>query len=213
MNKLLTYCLPLAFAIFAVGCGPDDTPDPEQKNGSTICDYAPYSTGSVFSFESNGQQLAANYDVVVKGDTMMDGETWKIIQNEPGGRSYFNCRNNQLVSRAYNASPTLLVNPFDFIPLKFNAPVGTEWVQEYPSRDGTIRYIHEITEINGTRTVNGMDFEGVITVNQITQLDVVFFGDTITQNADISNYWYAPDAGLIESEVGGGVRLTSFDVN
>lgn len=211
IHKLLTYCLPLACAIFLVSCGSDDMVDSRQNNGSTICDYAPYATGSIFSFERTNPAPLPDYDVIVRGDTIIDGEDWKIIDEVAGERYYVNCRNDQIVSRANKVPPQLSVSVFDFISLKLNAPPGTKWIQEYPSRDGRVlRYTHKIIETNGKRTVNKMDFEEVIMVNQIIQ--IVSFSPDDTVTVDVSLYWYAPNAGLIESEVDGGLRLTDFDL-
>ena len=83
MNKFFITIISILATLSIVSCGPDDGIDPDQKDGDTYCDYAPYSIGSSFSFESNNPQLPPAYTTSIVGDTMIGGEKLlRILQAE-----------------------------------------------------------------------------------------------------------------------------------
>lgn len=166
------------------------------------CVYQPWCDGSTYTyidttFGGSATTVASTLDIT--GDTTINGTVFSKTTVE-GETSYHNCTNGITTIAGFEAvapggPAQLIVNVF----LKENSPVGTTWQDVISTGTGqNALYDYEIISKGGSRVVLGVTYNDVIHVHQTSSIDVPILGNIVTSETD---YYYARNIGLIESEV------------
>lgn len=196
----------------------DETPQPATPNGNgntnnTVQSYFSLTPGNVFYY--SGDQ--GDYSMTVTNETVnFSGKTYKI------GETVLDSSPNDVIQGYYRKEPNLF---FQYIQeygveLKMydlNLPLNTTWTTSFNSNSYTkATYTFKVTGNGLTRTVNGVTYENVISVDLVTswtftqsyinQLLGVGFPqsaiDGLLESLASSNIeqttYYAPEVGLIE---------------
>jgi hypothetical protein len=179
------------------------------------CDYAPYTTGSSFSYINvNRAKDTINYTLTVSGDTTINGNVYKKLGND----SVFTCSNCE--NGVYTQVASILTfqgyqaDDLELTYLKDDAPAGTSWQDTISVTNNGITStgILEFTVLRKgfTKTVNGKDFSDVIAV-QMDAIAIVF-GNPIPVGT-ISTSYYGKGVGLIEADqLEDTTRLTAYAI-
>ncbi|CAL1521038.1 hypothetical protein [Chitinophaga sp. MM2321] len=166
------------------------------------CDYAPYTTGSSFSYiDINQTQDTLAYTLTVSGDTTINNVVYKKV----GDDSVFTCSNckdgiyTQIASiltfQGYKADDLKITY------LKDNVPAGTSWEDTVAVNNGGVTSSgilkQTITEKNITKTVNGKNYTDVIVVRM--DASAIILNNPVSVGT-ISTSYYAKGVGLIEAD-------------
>jgi hypothetical protein len=168
---------------------------------ATACDYAPYTPGSTFNYMNVSQGDTMNYTLTVGGDTTINGTTYKVVGND----SVFICSTckdgvytqvaNLLTFQGYQA------NDLQLTYLKDNVAAGTTWQDTITVNNGTVSTTgileYTITETNGSKTVNGKEYEDVIAVRMDAY--ALLLGNSVPVGT-VSTSYYGKGVGLIEAD-------------
>lgn len=210
MKHLHAFFLFLAGCTLLMACSKEISHD---GTGFPTCEYAPYTTGSSFSYiDVNLTQDTIAYTLTVSGDTTINGSTYKIVKDD----SVFFCSNckdgnyTQIASiltfQGYKADSLQLTY------LKENAPLGSSWSDTVTVSNGTLTtkavLQHSITQKGITKTVNGKDYLDVIAVKLDASAIVL---DNPVPIGTISTSYYAKGIGLIEADQADDtIKLVSY---
>ncbi|RPD40300.1 hypothetical protein [Chitinophaga barathri] len=172
----------------------------EPFKGNT-CDYAPYTTGSVFEYEmvdvATGDTL--DYTLRVEGDTVYNGEDFrKLTDDFTGEYSLFRCGGGnyqQLLD--VSAIPNAPADPIKTDYLKDNMRLGESWTELLPVTlpvigDVNINIAYTIIQKGTGKTVLGVQFSEVIGVRMEVSVPPILPPETLTTN------YYAKGVGLIQ---------------
>lgn len=174
--------------------------------GVTICDFAPFSEGSSFTYKGD----AGEYTITVQSAQTINGTDYAVLENSlDGSVKYYNCENGIYTELRYVPNPSSPNGPDVeeyYIYLQENM-AGESWENELPYQDQ--EHIVTYLELEPYRIVNNVTYEDVIGIqvkinhgphSQPTSFDNTFY------------YWYAKDVGLIET-TNGNVQLKSYNIN
>jgi hypothetical protein len=179
------------------------------------CGYAPYSTGSAFTYQYiNSSNTSSQYTLNVTGDTTIDGAVYAKLNNGYTDQ-YVRCDNG----RYYLYEEAISVQDYALIPgsrlfLNDNLPKGATWndtitaiVSGMPQK-GILQY--QIIQKDTTRTVLGKQYKNVIGVRQDAALEML---GTTYPIGNIATYYYAENIGYIETvSPTDTIRLISYDI-
>lgn len=188
----------IALIFVMAACGKEQSL--EEPYRGNVCDYAPYSQGSVFEYEQTGVDTF-NYTLRVAGDTSLDGEPYILLEdNVSGGFSLFKCGGGaymQLVD--VSSLPNAPQEPIKTVYLRDDLPRGGSWTEVLPLNIPgvgelplTLRYT--IVEKGAAKTVLGKSYTDVIGV----QMDVSM-PPLITPQV-LSTSFFAKGIGLIQAD-------------
>ncbi|MBO9152781.1 hypothetical protein ACFOTA_11225 [Chitinophaga sp. GCM10012297] len=173
----------------------------EEPFKPNYCDYAPYSTGSVFSYEMadvlTGDTLA--YTLRVEGDTTYNNEPFrKLTDDFTGEYSLFRCGGGnyeQLLD--VSAIPDAPPDPIKTVYLKDDLRLGEHWEELIPVSlpvigDVNITITYTIIQKGTSKTVLAETFSDVIGVRMEVSVPPVLPPETLMVN------YYAKGVGLIQ---------------
>lgn len=172
-------------------------------SGNT-CDYAPYTTGSQFEYQQTGINPVDtfNYVMRVKGDTVVDGSTYRLLRDEETGDfSMFQCRSTvytQLMSPG--SLPDAPAEAVRTNYLYTNIALGGGWSEQMvvtiPGLGDLLMTINYTIVKKGTsKTVLGKEYNNVIGV----RMDISV--PPIINSEELSTTYYAKGLGLIEMDM------------
>lgn len=209
-NWKIYFLLFCAFSLF-FSCQKDDDDD-------TMDDtmYQPLTTGNSWTYE----EITFTGDTVTYTQTVssvtkeFNGNTYQEIERTNGyDSSYFRCDEAGTCYEG-NDNSTAIDGVYEWDFLK-DVAAGTVWEFDYTYLGNPNKYIMEVTETGGTRTVKGTTYTNVITVTRSHTYYNSFngswseVGDSFTETA-----WYAKGVGQIELDISVGIQrwLLSYDV-
>ncbi len=177
--------------------------------GCKSCTYQPWCDGSVYTYidTSGGTGTPSTSTLDIVADTTIDGKTYSKTLSE-GNYSYHNCTGGVTSLVAFNAATGggSTVERVNTTILKENSPVGATWTEVNPTAAGVDNvYDYEIIAKGISRTVLGVTFPDVIHVHQTLSVEVPLFGSIVVSETD---YFFAKNVGLIESEIVDGLLGT-----
>jgi hypothetical protein len=199
MKHLHALFLFLAGCTLLIACSKEMS---HEGTGFPTCDYAPYTTGSSFSYIDVTQTRDTTaYTLTVSGDTTINGATYKIV----GDDSVFFCSSckdgiyTQIASiltfQGYKADSLQLTY------LKETAPMGSSWSDTVTISNGALTskaiLQHTITQKGVTKTVNGKNYLDVIAV-KLDAFAIVL--NNPVPIGTISTSYYAKGIGLVEAD-------------
>ncbi|WP_147243433.1 hypothetical protein [Chitinophaga flava] len=199
MKNLHSLLMILAGFTLLIACSKEMS---KEGTGFPTCDYAPYTTGSSFSYIDVGQkQDTTSYTLTVSGDTTIGGTTYKKVRDD----SVFFCSNCK--DGIYTQIASLLTfqgYKADNVPLTYlkeTVPQGSSWQDTVNVSNGTVTtkaiLQHTIVQKGFTKTVNGKDYPDVIAV----KLDAsTILLDNAVPVGTVSTSYYAKGIGLIEAD-------------
>lgn len=173
----------------------------EEPFKPNYCDYAPYSTGSVFTYEMtdvlSGDTM--EYTLRVEGDTMYNNEPFrKLTDDLTGEYSLFRCGSGNYeqlldVSAIPNAPP----DPIKTLYLKDGLRPGESWEEQIPVTlpvigDVNITLTYTIIQKGTSKTVLAETFSDVIGVRMEVSAPPVLPPETLSVS------YYAKGVGLIQ---------------
>ena len=127
----LRYLPGLIALVVMVACGKEQSLEGPYRGN--VCDYAPYSVGSVFEYEQTGSDTF-HYTLRVSGDTSLDGEPYILLEDDAlGGFSLFRCGGGaytQLVD--VSSLPNAPQEPVRTVYLRDDLPRGGNWTEVLP---------------------------------------------------------------------------------
>lgn len=185
----------LAFLLLLVSCKKDDP----LKNGQ-ICDFAPYSVGSTFTFSSTtfdpftGAPMTSQSTSEVIGTEEYLGQNWSVGESlavgggTGSGTGLTRCDDTgvYLLAKSANISG-MQFDDLQIQLLSLPATVGKKWTSDpFSFSSGnimtTITYESEITNTNLSLTFNGQTFNEVIEVKETVVLETggFSFSGTVT---------------------------------
>ncbi|SKA16778.1 hypothetical protein SAMN04488128_1021273 [Chitinophaga eiseniae] len=210
MKHLHVFFLFLAGCALLIACSKEMSHD---GTGFPTCDYAPYTTGSSFSYiDVNLTQDTLAYTLTVSGDTTVNGNTYKMV----GDDSVFFCSSckdgiyTQIASiftfQGYKADSLQLTY------LKETAAMGSSWSDTVTISNGTLTtkavLQHTIVQKGVTKTVNGKNYPDVIAVK--LDASAIVLNNPVTIGT-ISTSYYAKGIGLIEADQADDtIKLVSY---
>lgn len=192
----ITFCL-LCFVVSS--CSDFDKLKSRELDDNTVCEFAPYTTGSSFIYSTPGfGNNTTSY--LVLGDTLIDGETWKVIDRFPGSRKYVNCRfpfYTEMILTPGQARDSLVL-PM----LKLDASVGSSWgyeIETFPRATYRFELISK-----GEKYTTALDdtYKNVSEVMLESWVEGISFSGTPLFYYSQQMYYFSPDAGLIEYSYG-----------
>lgn len=188
----------------------------EEPLVQNTCDYAPYSTGSVFEYE---QTYAATPDtdafsLQVKGDSMVNNELYRLLEEDGGGAtSLFRCGGGSYIQLADVSELTNTASePVQTIYLKDNVPLGQGWEDQFIINlpiVGKVELTANYTVIQrGTsKTVLGKVYKDVIGVRMEVSVPPYL------PPTEFNTGYYAKGVGLIEmNNDTDTIRLKSYTI-
>lgn len=188
----------IALIVVVAACGKEQSLEGPYRGN--VCDYAPYSMGSVFEYEQTGADTF-NYNLRVAGDTSLDGEPYILLEdNVSGGFSLFRCGGGEYLQLVdVSDLPNAPEEPIKTVYLRDDLPRGGNWTEVLPLNIPgvgelplTLRYT--IVEKGTSKTVLGKEYTDVIGV----QMDVSM-PPLITPQV-LSTSFFAKGVGLIQAD-------------
>ncbi len=208
----------LVLAIFIVanisGCKKSEVADtpitPAFQWPAGTSDYAPYTTGSIFVYESTSSTPTVTDSVTytVTKDTLIDGLTYrKLESNKPTVAATYYANYNAGIVTNINYNFTLqgvTVTKIAQTILKDNVPVTTTWSEVINvivsgfSIPVTLTYT--IMQKDFTKTILAKDYANTIYAKQVISLPSGLpLPAGVSQTTQIDNY-FGKGAGLIEKD-------------
>lgn len=171
--------------------------DPETVVVNTVCDYAPFTLNSTFTYKGS----SGIYTLTVQGNEMIDGVDYARIENDLSGeKTYYTCEGNEYIE--------LMINPdngdfYPFLYLKTDLNIGDSWDVSTPIGDYTmtVEWIFPEYEFDG---YTFMDVFVIQREGPPAQNDVEAQFQSTT-------WWYAKDVGMIQN-TWYDVGIQSFDI-
>ncbi|MCB0640250.1 MAG: hypothetical protein KDC44_01360 [Phaeodactylibacter sp.] len=173
--------------------------------GVTICDYAPFSEGSTFTYKGD----AGEYTINVLSAETINGTDYAVLENSlDGSVKYYNCENGIYTELSYVPNPNTTSGPdvAEYYIYLQEDMAGESWENDLTNED---QHIVTYLEMEPYRGVNNVTYEDVIGV----QVKVIYGPHSQPTSFDNTfYYWYAKDVGLIET-TNGNIQLQSFTIN
>lgn len=175
----------------------------ESPNKGATCDYAPYFTGASFSYNTvNETEDTLRYTLLVKGDTLIGGQPWRVLEDEgTGEKSLFRCGGGEYETMAdLSEIPGAPTDPLKTVYLRENLAPGGTWTEtvavDIPILGKVnVTLTHTIMQKGAPKTTKlGQTFEDVVGVRTDASLPPVYPPQTIYTN------YYAKGVGLIQLE-------------
>ena len=176
------------------GITPENNAD---KNGTIpkVNDsYYPYKNGSTYTYVDStleGSSTITRSAIKISGDTAIDGKTFSKIPAGGSTFNYYNSTEGVTTLVAYNGGDKITTTV-----LKANEPVGSVWEDSFSNAGVPTTYEWKIVAKEINRTVQGIMYTGVIQVHLLGYAEMPVQGKVVFANSD---YFYAPNVGLIES--------------
>ena len=223
MRKHLLF---FALVLLIASCGKDeevtnpnngDTVDlTKLNNGVTTCEYAPYTTGSSFTYEQDNGFGPETAIWQVGEEELIDGTMYVSINGFLGSTSsgFFNCENGEYHS--YLETAPTVIGSLELVYLKETLSVGQSWDQTInQSANGinyTTRYNFTYASHDTERVVNNETYTDIIHVQLNTFSDFGFgSGETLLSTDD---YYWAKGVGLIEVDgISVNMKLMGYQIN
>ncbi|WP_295126336.1 hypothetical protein [uncultured Chitinophaga sp.] len=190
----------------------------EGPSNETLCGYAPYYTGSFFSYTATTTDGdVSSYTVSVLGDSTVDALKYKVLQTDADGSILLaRCNNGVYTQTAsevdvdnYDAEQIVTTN------LKDNVRAGSSWVDtisvETPLGDARLELKYTITQKDFDKVVLVETFKKVIAVR--TDASVVIAGLPIDLGT-LGTSFYALNVGLIQIDTESDTtQIYSYNIN
>ena len=178
------------------------------------CTYAPYTTGSTYTYEYASSAGTFNYTVRITGDTTILGRHFSVL-SDGYNNQYIGCNNGQyylyekgISSPDYEAPEGVRIFLYD------DRVTGSRWVDTIHiklsgvEQTGLLQYTILDEEI--TMTVLGREYKDVMVIKQEAGL---LTDNNILPLGSIATYYYANGIGYIS--IAGSdytISLRSFDI-
>ncbi len=189
----------------------------EEPVKTGTCDYAPYSTGSTFAYEqvAVGAPDTFKYTMEVKGDSVVGGKTFRVLEADDGSgsTSLFRCGGGDYIQLAdvteLTNAPTELVQT---VYLKDNLALGKTWEEEFLINlpivgEVPLTVTYTIVQRGTAKTVLGTNYKDVIGV----RMDISI--DPFLPLTELSTNYYAKGVGLIQLDTDSDTtRLRSYTI-
>lgn len=189
----------VAITLFFASCGKKNDSSPKPPGSDT---YINTNAGSAWTYHednsSGGTPASSDYTVTSAAkDTTIGSKQYHVYNYSYGGNRYLNISGHDYYQ--FDSIPIADVT-VERLYLKDDASVGTTWNQDaiftipnFPLAI-TLKITNKIVEKGITRTVNGIDYTGVIHVSSSLSSPSIPSGLT----SSIDSY-FAPKYGLIEN--------------
>jgi hypothetical protein len=216
MKNFYLYIGAFILAIIIFSCSKEKSQEGDSiTTPAAGCDYAPYTTGSSFSYINISNNDTSDYTLTVTGDTTINGTTYKKVGND----SVFICSAcedgvytqvaNLLTFQGYKA------NDLKLTYLKDNVPAGANWRDTITVSNGSVSTTgvleFTITEKDVKKTVNGKEYENVIAVRMDAFAIVL---NNPVPVGTISTSYYGKGIGLIEADQEQDTtKIVSYTIN
>jgi hypothetical protein len=178
------------------------------------CTYAPYTTGSTYTYEYSSGNGLFNYTVTVTGDTTMLGRHFSIL-TDGYTNQYIGCNGGQYYLFEKGVSLPDYETPDGVrIFLYDNRPIGSKWVDTIRvklsgvEQKGLLQYT--ILDENLDMTILGQEYKDVMVIKQEAGL---LTDNNILPLGEIATYYYASGIGYI-SIIGADytISLRSYNI-
>jgi len=216
MRKYLILILP---ALLIGACKDDETTPVntadigELNNGVTTCQYAPYTTGSTFTYEQQTAFGTQTATWTVGGDRIIDNRQFIQVSGMLGLSStvYFNCENGEYTIWGENIPS--IVGALELIYLKENVTVNTQWSKTISQSYGGLNYQtqYDFTYAGEatSRTVRGVTYQDIIEVHLEVYTNITGSFQLFSED----NYYWAEGVGLIEAiGTSANFELVSYNI-
>ena len=213
IRSFFTYII--AGSLMLAACKKEKSLEEPVKTGT--CDYAPYSTGSTFAYEqvAIGAPDTFRYTMEVKGDSVVGGKTFRVLETDDGSgsMSLFRCGGGDYIQLADVSELTGTPSePVQTIYLKDNLALGKTWEEEFIIDLPIIGEIpltvtYTIIQRGTGKTVLGTNYKDVIGV----RMDIS--ADPFLPVTELSTNYYAKGVGLIQLDTDSDTtRLRSYTI-
>lgn len=194
--RLLLAVAALAF----VSCKKDKSAEDPFK-GHT-CDYAPYSDGALFSYNTvDGTDDTLRFSLKATGDSTLNGEVWRVMENLDNGKEgLFRCGNGIYEQFAdFSDIAGGSADPIRSVYLRDNINLGGSWTETVLVDISFVGPVsatltHTIMQKGTAKVVAGQRFENVIGVRTEVSIPPLVPAQTILTS------FYAKGVGLIEAD-------------
>ena len=191
MKKLLTLALAGAL-LFGTSCTKDENDNgPETPSTLSPCTYSPYKVGSVMVQNNQGETVTTNFTE----EKSLDGHTWLYSESSNNATGYFRCGEGYV----WIHSDAGATNGLTLRVMKTAALVDDTWTDSFTINTIPTDYVRTVSEIDGTRTVEGIEYTDVATVDIVMYVDYGF-GDGPQPITSYTEY-HSKAFGFIESSL------------
>ena len=157
--------------------------------------YYPFRDKSITNYLDStidGKLATSKSTLLILGDTTMDGNVYsKVSTDGSGSVTYINDNNGVTTLISFKGDDKITATF-----LKENEPVGAVWKDEFLNAGVPSTYEWKMMAKGINRTVQGVLYKDVIQVHLLGYATLPVQGKVIFAN---SEYYYAPDIGLIEN--------------
>ncbi|PSL35605.1 hypothetical protein CLV42_101366 [Chitinophaga ginsengisoli] len=187
----------------------------EALNTDFHCGYAPYSTGSSFTYQyTNSSGDTSQYTLLVKGDTTINGHQYSIL-NDGYVDQFIRCNNGSYFLYEKGISlEDYEVEGGDRLFLHDDYGEGATWNDTVSvtisglAQKGLLQY--HILGQQITHTVLGKEYKNVIVVRQDA---AVLVGESAYPAGTIATYYYALGIGYVETiSATDTIRLMNYSI-
>lgn len=191
----------LAAAVLAFSACKKEKSEERPYKGN-VCDYAPYTNGSSFTFyniSSTGDTTI--YTLEGKGDSLLNGQAWAVLQEQIGGdKTLFRCGNGDYEQLAdFSFIPGGPADPVRSIYLRESVNLGGSWTETILVDLPVIGKVNltltnTIMQKGTSKTVLGQRFENVIGVRTDFSVPPILPAETLVTR------YYAKGVGMIQAD-------------
>ncbi len=179
--------------LLVLGACQKDTPATDGGGTTPETDYQPVTPGSTWQYSSTS---SGNYsETAVAGDTTIEGEKYYFLDNSNDGRRYINKSANVYKTYGYVKQIDQYVN----ITYLKDAAVGTTWKSTVTYNAIPVDFNFMLVSRDGTKTVNGKEYQNVIAVDYTITADNPLLGGR--QTLATGHRFYAKGVGSISSSL------------
>lgn len=165
------------------------------------CGYAPYSTGSSFTYQyTNSSGDTSAYELLVSGDTAINGHTYSVV-TDGYSNQFIRCDNGSYFLYEQSLSlPDYQLEAGDRLFLHDDYSEGSSWSDTVSvtisgvAQKGLLQY--HILGQQVSHTVLGKEYKNVIVVRQDA---AILAGESAYPVGTIATYYYALGIGYIET--------------
>ncbi len=189
----------LAAAVLAFTACKKDKSEERPYKGN-VCDYAPYTNGSSFTFyniTSTGDTTI--YTLEGKGDSLLNGQAWLVMQEQSSGeKTLFRCGNGDYEQLAdYSGFPGGPADPVRNVYLRESMNLGGSWTEtilvDLPVFGKVnLTLTNTIMQKGTSKTVLGQRFENVIGVRTDFSVPPILPAETLFTR------YFAKGVGMIQ---------------
>ncbi|MGX5818260.1 hypothetical protein ACWKWU_08705 [Chitinophaga lutea] len=188
----------------------------ETPPASNVCDYAPYTVGSEFSYEmvDNASSDTLRFGLRALKDSIIDKKPHRVLEDDLTGElSFFRCGGGSYyqvapITGIPNVPDTVIASLY----LKDNAALGSSWEEEVlidlpPIGQIPLTLSYTIIQKGTSKTVLGKRFDNVIGVRMDISLPPLLPAEEISTN------YFAKGVGLIEVDTPADTtRIASYTI-